>query len=56
MFIWRAMRNILPTKKVLSMKLEFGNTVCSLCGGKEESTWHIFKECVFSRAIIFGSR
>lgn len=54
-FGWRALANVLPTKEVLSMRMDIGDSTCNACGAIVESTFHIFKDCPASRAITFSS-
>lgn len=54
-FGWRALANVLPTKEVLSMRMDIGDSTCNACGATVESTFHIFKDCPASRAITFSS-
>lgn len=55
-FGWRALANVLPTRELLGMILEFAYTFCLVCKNASESTFHFFKECPGVRVIAFASR
>ena len=54
-FLWRLLANVLPTRKLISQRIGIGDQYCTLCGGEEESAWHLFFLCPVSRLIAFGS-
>ena len=49
---WRLARNILPTRaRLLSKNMQVGNG-CYFCGHGNEDMWHLFVECVYTRAVL----
>ena len=51
-FIWRYIRNRIPTRKLVSdMGIDIQCTLCPLCELKEEDNLHLFFECEFSRSL-----
>lgn len=55
-FLWRLASNILPTKDVLNKRWSLLDDACCLCGDFEETTIHLFKECMVTRAVAYGGR
>lgn len=47
---------MLPSKELISARLELGDFSCATCGANVESTFHIIKECPGSKAIAFCSK
>ncbi|CAN1180982.1 hypothetical protein LINPERHAP2_LOCUS35083 [Linum perenne] len=47
--LWRAMREVLPTKEVLQHRGVAVPWSCGVCGGNPENTWHLFVDCEFAR-------
>ena len=51
-FIWRFIRNRIPTRQCLSeMSLDIPCTLCPICDLKEEDTIHLFVDCKFARSL-----
>ena len=55
MLLWRIALNILPTRQRLQ-ELRQLDAKCPLCNCEEESSIHLFKECVVVKALWFGGR
>lgn len=53
--LWRILSNVMPIKLLISTHLRGGDRCCVLCGSKEESTMHLFRDCQAVRALAFGS-
>ncbi|KAL6227352.1 hypothetical protein ACLB2K_001311 [Fragaria x ananassa] len=44
-FIWRLIKNIVPTKEVLSKRVPLPDLLCPFCYDDTESSLHLFKNC-----------
>lgn len=53
--LWRSLADVLPTRSTINRKFHISEIYCPLCGAEEETTFHLFKECHFTRRIAFGS-
>ncbi|KAK4402923.1 hypothetical protein Sango_1033000 [Sesamum angolense] len=51
LFIWRAIRNILPTACNLQMRMPYDNFSCPLCESVSEGPIHTFLHCAFARQV-----
>ena len=56
MLFWRIALNILPTRQRLQELGQVLDAKCPLCNCEEESSIHLFKECVVVKALWFGGR
>ena len=56
MLLWRIALNILPTRQRLQELGQVLDAKCPLCNCEEESSIHLFKECVVVKALWFGGR
>ena len=45
MFLWRALNNLLPTRKNLKRRGVVTETLCPLCGREEEDVAHVLWNC-----------
>jgi hypothetical protein len=45
MFLWRALNNLLPTRSNLKRRGVIKDTLCPLCGLKEEGVAHVLWNC-----------
>ncbi|KAK4384943.1 putative mitochondrial protein [Sesamum angolense] len=51
LFIWRAIRNILPTASNLQRRIPYDNFSCPLCESVSEGPIHTFFHCAFARQV-----
>ncbi|KAL0310308.1 UNVERIFIED_CONTAM: putative mitochondrial protein [Sesamum calycinum] len=51
LFIWRAIRNILPTASNLQKRIPYDNFSCPLCESVSEGPIHTFFHCDFARQV-----
>ncbi|KAL0331177.1 UNVERIFIED_CONTAM: hypothetical protein Sangu_1663200 [Sesamum angustifolium] len=51
LFIWRAVRNILPTASNLQRRIPYDNFSCPLCESVSEGPIHTFFHCAFARQV-----
>ncbi|KAK4387243.1 putative mitochondrial protein [Sesamum angolense] len=51
LFIWRAIRNILPTTSNLQRRIPYDNFSCPLCESVSEGPIHTFFHCAFARQV-----
>ncbi|XP_058757306.1 uncharacterized protein LOC131630543 [Vicia villosa] len=54
-FLWRAAKNIFPTKQNLMKKGIRLDSICSLCNKDVENVHHLFMECEFAKTFCFSS-
>ncbi|XP_004301837.1 PREDICTED: putative ribonuclease H protein At1g65750-like [Fragaria vesca subsp. vesca] len=54
-FVWRLMRNILPTKVALSKKICMEEQLCPFCRTENETALHLFKECSGAACMLIIS-
>ena len=54
-FIWKLCQQALLTIDLLIQRNIMVPELCSLCGQCQESTTHLFLNCLFAKAIGFGS-
>ena len=51
-FMWRLVRNILPTRsRLISKNIQVGNG-CYLFNEESENIWHLFYECPYALATL----
>lgn len=55
MFLWRVLRDVLPTREEIVRRTGVGYASCAVCGAEEETLFHVFKECPGARSLAFGS-
>lgn len=48
-FIWRLLRNSLPTLDILRSRGVHTSIMCPVCKDKDESLIHVFKDCAYAR-------
>ncbi|XP_058762882.1 uncharacterized protein LOC131636268 [Vicia villosa] len=54
-FMWRVIKNILPSKENLQSKGVMTDGLCPLCYSEAESTCHLFLRYAFVKKVIFSS-
>ncbi|XP_058727076.1 uncharacterized protein LOC131598498 [Vicia villosa] len=54
-FMWRVIKNILPTKENLRNKGVVTDGMCPLYNSEAESTCHLFLRCAFVKKVLFSS-
>ncbi|KAF4352130.1 hypothetical protein F8388_011720 [Cannabis sativa] len=52
---WQTLRNALPTRQKIAGIFPIQNSLCPLCDEEEESSFHLFWQCQYAKALWFGS-
>lgn len=55
MFLWRILANVIPTKEKLASILNIFELNYVICDSSINNTFHLFKECIRTRALAFES-
>lgn len=56
MFMWRALQGVLPMRVIIACRTRAGERNCVVYRAKEETLFHLFKECPGARALAFTSK